>query len=152
MKDLEVLTLYRNAVDVYENLMSSLCEKYNISIAGFEILYYAYNNFNQITSSDIALWRGLKANLVSLHIKNLVNSGHLRKEVVESDKRKLKLVCTNLVEPIIKEGEVIVRKYVDGILNGVSKRELEIYNKCLKAFAVNILDMKLNGEKGAKKD
>ena len=32
MKDLEVLTLYRNAVDVYENLMSSLCEKYNISI------------------------------------------------------------------------------------------------------------------------
>ncbi len=152
MKGLEILTLYRNAVDVYEDLMSNLCEKYNISIAGFEILYYAYNNSNEITSSDIALWRGLKANLVSLHIKNLVNSGHLRKEVVENDRRKLKLVCTSLVEPIIKEGEVIIKKYIDGVLNGVSKNELEIYDKCLKTFAINILDMKLNGEKGAKKE
>ncbi len=151
MRNLEILTLYRNAVDVYENLMAKLCEKHNISIAGFEILYYAYNNFNQITSTDIALWRGLKANLVSLHIKNLINSGHLRKETVENDRRKSKLVCTNIVEPIIQEGEVIIEKYIKGILNGVSKKELEIYKKCLKAFANNILNMKLKGEKVAKK-
>ncbi len=68
--------------------------KLKLPQTAFHILMFLGNNLQYQTARDIVKVRNIKANLVSINVDKLVKEGYLKREAIEGDRRKTKLVCT----------------------------------------------------------
>ena len=64
-------------LELYNQLCSPLCQQTGISQTSLDILMFLKNNPQYKNAADIVKFRGIKANLVSVHVERLVQEGYL---------------------------------------------------------------------------
>ena len=62
-------------LEVYNQFCRPLCQQTGIPQTSLDILMFLKNNPQYKTAADIVKIRGIKANLVSLHVERLVQEG-----------------------------------------------------------------------------
>ena len=61
-------------LELYNQLCSPLCQQTGISQTSLDILMFLKNNPQYKNAADIVKFRGIKANLVSVHVERLPHS------------------------------------------------------------------------------
>ena len=126
---------------VYEEWMQPLCKATGLPFTAFAVLMYFANNPNQNTAHELCLHRGFKRAIVSVHIESLVQKGYLDRKTVEGDRRKFSLVPTKKAEPFVTQGRLYQKRFESAILEGLSKENLEIVEKCFDIIKDNVASM-----------
>ena len=125
----------------YSKLCDNILVKYNITRTAFDIIMFLANNKKFYTANAISEIKNIKPNVVSIHVEKLVSDGYLERQSVEGDRRKVKLVCTQKANPIIKDGRNAQKQYFDSLLEGLSDSELETFKVCFEKIADNASNM-----------
>ncbi len=75
--------------------------------------------------------------------------GFLKREEVENDRRKTKLVCTDKSKVFIEKGKKLQYQFASELAVGLSEEDLIIFEKCMNKFESNINRIKKEGIKDA---
>ena len=129
----------------YSRACKPLCQQLHLPQTAFDILMFLANNPGYHTARDIVEVRHIKANLVSVNVDRLVQEGYLRREAVESDRRKTCLVCTETAAPVIEQGRSMQERFFARLVAGVDEAQLRAFTATLEAMNQN-LDAILEGE------
>ena len=93
------------------------------------------------TARDICLYRRLKPGIVSLHVESLAREGYLERRPVPGDRRKCGLRCTELAQPIIREGQALQQSFMQQIAAGMPEADLEVCLRCIRTMEANLARM-----------
>lgn len=132
-------------IEAYHKVLLPVCKKTSLPPMAVDILTFISNNPQNNTANSICAQRGLKSGIVSVHVDRLVNEGLLKREAVEGDRRKTKLVCTEKAQPIVAESRLLQKKFAEKLYENFSEEELKIFHKCLKTIGESIDDIRKNG-------
>ena len=86
-----------------------------------------------------------KTELSLITVESLCNSEYLTQITSEEDRRMKYLKLTEKAEPILKDCDEIISSYIEKLMEGISKEEMEI---CQRVFMkMNENSLKMNGGK-----
>lgn len=131
------INFIRSLVDTYDEYMKPLCKELDMPQTSLAILLFIANNPATPTAKDIAHFRGIKPNLVSLHVAKLVYDGYLERRSVAGDRRKINLVCTKKAAPIIERGQMYQERFYQIICKGFDESELMYLRESLERLLRN---------------
>lgn len=89
----------------YHQQCKALCDEFHLKQTGFDILMFLGNNPQYKYAKDIVEIRKIKANLVSIHVDQLVDQGYLSRIDVPGDRRKVKLILNEKANDVVKKGK-----------------------------------------------
>lgn len=135
----------RKLLEVYNDACKPLCKELKLPQTAFDILMFLANNPQYQTARDIVKIRNIKANLVSINVDKLVKEGYLRREAIEGDRRKTKLICTKKAQPVIKKGQKLQQEFVDKLFKNTTKEDKEIFIHVMKTMDKNLDDILKGG-------
>lgn len=141
MKATEYLMLSRKTLSAYTKVCEPLLEKYDLPQVSFDILMFLANNPEYKTAQDISEIRGIKKNLVSVHVEKLVSIGLLERGFVAGDRRKVSLSCTDKASPIIEDGLAMQKSFYDRIVSGISEEDWEAYKRINQQVIKNTMSI-----------
>ena len=142
MRISDYLTLTRDTMNAYNRMCEPILIQYDIPQVSFDILMFLTNHPDFCTAQDISEIRGIKKNLVSVHVEKLVRAGLLQRGTVSKDRRKIALTCTEKARPIIEAGLMVQQSFAERITSGISDDDWAVYkriNEKVKANTKNIL-------------
>ena len=137
----QVYTAARQLLEGYTAAMQPLCRREGLAPNGVDILLFLANNPGLETARDICLYRRLKPGIVSLHVENLAREGYLERRPVPGDRRKCGLRCTELAQPIIREGQALQQSFMQQIAAGVPDADLDVCLRCIRTMEANLARM-----------
>lgn len=132
-------------IQVYEMKCKPICKELEISQTCFDIIMFLHNNPQYNTASDIVNIRGIKASLVSMNVEKLVNDGYLKREPINNDRRKTKLVITDKSNVIINKGSKIQEDFFGSLLDNISEENKNIFYDTIKQIRKNLNIMMKEG-------
>lgn len=132
-----LLSLTNKIQGAYEVMCQSLLHEFGISKTSFDILMFLSNNPSHYTAKEISATRNIKANVVSLHVDQLVNDGYLQRQSVAGDRRKIRLTCTDKAQPVVEKGMVLQRDFFFALIDGLSDEDLASFKHCFQVIAEN---------------
>ena len=135
----------RKLLEVYNDACKPLCKELKLPQTAFDILMFLANNPQYQTARDIVKVRNIKANLVSINVDKLVKEGYLRREAIEGDRRKTKLICTTKAQPVIKEGQKLQQEFVDKLFKNTTKEDKEVLIHVMQTMDKNLDDILKGG-------
>ena len=141
MKATEYLMLSRKTLSAYTKVCEPLLEKYDLPQVSFDIIMFLANNPEYKTAQDISEIRGIKKNLVSVHVEKLVSIGLLERGFVAGDRRKVSLSCTEKAKPIISDGLAMQKSFYDRIVSGISEEDWEAYKRINQQVIKNTMSI-----------
>lgn len=141
MKATEYLMLSRKTLSAYTKVCEPLLEKYDLPQVSFDIIMFLANNPEYKTAQDISEIRGIKKNLVSVHVEKLVSIGLLERGFVAGDRRKVSLSCTEKASPIIEDGLAMQKSFYDRIVSGISEEDWEAYKRINQQVIKNTMSI-----------
>lgn len=134
---------------LYQQIVSNVYKKYNITYMEFTIIMFLANN-NYDTASDIVKYRCLTKSHVSVSIKSLQDKGLLIEQYLENDRRSKHLKLTSLTEPIIKDGRIAQKKFIETLYNGLTNEDIAkikfIHEKINNNIKDNLIDYRRDNE------
>ncbi len=142
MRISDYLTMTRDIMNAYNRMCEPILLQYDIPQVSFDILMFLTNNPEFCTAQEISGIRGIKKNLVSVHVEKLVQAGFLQRGTVSKDRRKIALTCTEKAKPIIMAGLTVQQAFSEKITAGISAEEWAVYkhiNEKVKANTGTIL-------------
>ena len=89
-------------------------------------------------AADIVKFRGIKANLVSVHVERLVQEGYLERREVPGDRRKTELICTEKAAHVWKQGCEIQRVFFEMLFSGVPEESRKIFERVMEQTEKNL--------------
>lgn len=125
-------------LESYRRACKPLCHELQIPQTAFDILLFLGNNPEHNTARDIVALRGIKANLVSLYVEQLVQEGYLERVASPEDRRKTLLFCTAKAQPIIASGQQMQREFFTRLFEGVSPAAKETFLQVLQTVRKNL--------------
>ena len=141
MKVMEYLMISRKTLTAYNKMCQPLLEKYNLPQVSFDILMFLTNNPEYKTAQDVSEIRGIKKNLVSVHVDKLVNAGLLERGFIAGDRRKVSLTCTDKSKEIIDDGLRMQNDFYEHIIAGISKDDWKAYKRITDQVIENTLEI-----------
>ena len=105
MRISDYLAMTKDTMSAYSRMCEPVLLKYDIPQVSFDILMFLENNPEFCTAQEISEIRGIKKNLVSVHVEKLVRASLLRRGTVSGDRRKISLAVTEKARPIIGRNE-----------------------------------------------
>lgn len=122
---------------VYEKLCQDILDEFHLSKTSFDILMFLSEHPDRYTAKEISTTKNIRANVVSLHVEKLVHNGYLSRQSVENDRRKIRLICTEKAQPIIKSGSELHQEFFSALIQGLTKEELECFKHCFQVVEQN---------------
>ncbi len=122
-----------------------LCRELKLPQTAFDILMFLANNPACETAGDIVEVRGTKANLVSVNVDRLVRDGYLRRETMERDRRKTRLLCTERAQPVIERGRVLQTAFVERLFENIDAGMKAAFFRTIELMNANLSAMPGNG-------
>lgn len=123
---------------VYEMMLTPLSKKIGIPQTALGMLLFFANNPEIATARDVCELRGLKRAIVSIYVERMVTEGLLERKAYPGDRRKEYLVPTEKAHPVIDAGREAQKKLAEAILEGLSKDELAVMERCLDVMNGNL--------------
>ena len=125
-------------LEFYNQLCSPLCQQTGIPQTSMDILMFLKNNPQYKNAADIVKFRGIKANLVSVHVERLVQEGYLERREVPGDRRKTELVYTEKALPVIEEGRRCQEYFGERLLINTDEQSREIFFQVMEQMEENL--------------
>lgn len=125
-------------LELYNQLCSPLCQQTGISQTSLDILMFLKNNPQYKNAADIVKFRGIKANLVSVHVERLVQEGYLERQEVPGDRRKTELICTEKAAHVWKHGCEIQKAFFEMLFSGVPEESRKIFEHVMEQTEENL--------------
>ena len=119
---------FAHCVDVeelYENMVSPVCEKYELTYMEFTVLMFLTNNPQYDTATQIVKYRHLAKSHVSISIRSLQERGLILGEHKGGNHRTIHLSVADKARDIIAAGRVAQGKFCEIVFAGFSKEEIE---------------------------
>lgn len=120
-----VLSFSADFLHAYEGVCQPVCREFQISQTAFDIVMFLANNPEYTTASDIVHLRGIRANLVSVNVDRLAESGYLLRCRSQSDRRKVSLQLTPAAQPIIQKGRAAQEEFYHLLTQGIDPDTLQ---------------------------
>ncbi len=127
MRISDYLSMIRDTMNAYNRLCEPILMQYDIPQVSFDILMFLANNPEFCTAQEISEIRGIKKNLVSVHVEKLVQAGLLQRGTVSEDRRKIALTCTEKAKPIIEAGLTVQQAFSRRITAGITEEDWAVY-------------------------
>ena len=121
----------------YEAVCQDVLDEFNLSKTSFDILMFLSEHPDRYTAKEISATKNIRANVVSLHVEKLVNSGYLVRESVEGDRRKIRLICTEQAQSLIEKGRAIHQTFFPALVDGLTQEEMECFKHCFQIVEQN---------------
>ena len=125
-------------LDVYNQLCRPLSQQTGIPQTSLDILMFLKNNPQYKNAADIVKIRGIKANLVSIHVERLVQEGYLERREVPGDRRKTELTCTRKAEHVWRQGCEIQKTFIETLFSGVPAESRKIFEQVMEQTEENL--------------
>ena len=138
MRISDYLTMTKDTMSAYQRICEPVLLKFDIPQVSFDILMFLENNPEYCTAQEISSIRGIKKNLVSVHVEKLVQAGLLRRGVVSGDRRKISLSVTEKAKPIIEAGLAAQQKFYEMLTTGISEEDWTAYRLINEQLSQNI--------------
>ena len=138
MRVSDYLAMTKDTMSAYKRMCEPLLLKYDIPQVSFDILMFLENNPEFCTAQEISEVRGIKKNLVSVHVEKLVQAGLLQRGTISGDRRKIALSVTEKARPIIEAGLAAQQKFYEMLTMGISEEEWITYRFINEQLAQNI--------------
>jgi len=138
MRISDYLAMTKDTMSAYNRMCEPVLLKYDIPQVSFDILMFLENNPEFCTAQEISEVRGIKKNLVSVHVEKLVQAGFLQRGTVSGDRRKISLAVTEKVRPIIEAGLAVQQKFYERITAGISEEDWAVYKHMNEHLAKNV--------------
>ena len=123
-----VKNYFAHCVDVeelYENMVSPVCEKYELTYMEFTVLMFLANNPQYDTATQIVRYRHLAKSHVSISIRSLQERGLILGEHKGGNHRTIHLSVAGKATDIIAAGRAAQKKFCEIVFAGFSKEEME---------------------------
>ena len=141
MRISDYLAMTKDTMSAYNRMCEPVLLKYDIPQVSFDILMFLENNPEFCTAQDISEVRGIKKNLVSVHVEKLVQAGLLRRGTVSGDRRKISLAVTEKAKPIIEAGLASQQKFYERLTAGISEEDWAVYKHMNEHLAINVREI-----------
>jgi len=137
MRIADYLAMTKDTMSAYNRMCAPVLLNYGIPQMSFDILMFLENNPEFCTAQEISEVRGIKKNLVSVHVEKLVQAGLLRRGTVFGDRRKISLTVTEKAKPIIEAGLAAQQKFYERLTAGISEEDWVVYKRMNEHLAKN---------------
>ena len=117
---------------------ASISSQTGIPQTSLDILMFLKNNPQYKNAADIVKIRGIKANLVSIHVERLVQEGYLERREVPGDRRKTELICTRKAEHVWGQGCEIQKTFIETLFSGVPAESRKIFEQVMEQTEENL--------------
>ena len=141
MRISDYLAMTKDTMSAYSRICEPVLLKYDIPQVSFDILMFLENNPEFCTAQEISEVRGIKKNLVSVHVEKLVRAGLLQRGTVSGDRRKISLVTTEKARPVIEAGLAAQQKFYERLIAGVSEEDWAVYKRMNDRLAKNVREI-----------
>nr|WP_317992127.1 MarR family winged helix-turn-helix transcriptional regulator [uncultured Faecalibacillus sp.] len=122
----------------YHQQCKALCDEFHLKQTGFDILMFLGNNPQYRHARDIVEIRKIKANLVSIHVDQLVDQGYLSRIGVPGDRRKVELVLNEKAKEVIEKGKVFQKYFFASLFIDIDETHQKIFKETLELMEKNI--------------
>ena len=118
-----------------------LIDEFHLKQTGFDILMFLGNNPQYKYAKDIVEIRKIKANLVSIHVDQLVDQGYLSRIDVPGDRRKVKLILNEKANDVVKKGKVFQSQFFSSLFINIDGEHKKIFKETLELMEKNLEDL-----------
>ena len=122
----------------YHQRCKSICKEFHLKQTGFDILMFLGNNPQYKHARDIVEIRKIKANLVSIHVDQLVEQGYLSRINVPGDRRKVELVLNEKAKEVIEKGKVFQKYFFASLFIDIDEKHQAMFKETLELMEKNI--------------
>ena len=141
MANSSVVPLSHSALSLYAELCKPVCRELDIGQTAFDILMLLGTRPELTTARDVVQEGSIKKNLVSMNVEKLAAQGYLERQPIPGDRRQVKLVLTDKARPVVEKGRRVQQYYCDFLVKGLTRQELEVYQKCTQTIAQNMEEL-----------
>lgn len=138
MTALQIISVGKRLMNVYDKITLPVCKKYGINRTGFDVLMFCANNPENNTARDICAIRGIKSGIASVAVDSLIKDGLMSRREDPNDRRINRLVPTKKAMPIIKEGRRVQKCFSDRLRTDVSEEEMKNFMMFIDKLIKNI--------------
>lgn len=142
----ENITSFKN---LYIDVMTPVCEKYDLSFMELTVLMFLHNNPNHDTATEIVKLRRLTKSHVSISVRSLIEKGLLSGEQNENDRRTIHLHLTEASKPIIADGTVGQRNFASIMFDGFTQEDICRMDELVQRIVHNVNSYEFGGRNHA---
>lgn len=117
----------RSLFRLYDRMLKKVCTEHALTIVEADIISFLQNNPEKDTAADIVELRMLSKGAVSKAVESLIQKSLLKRIPDTEDRRKIHLKLNLQVGPITESIEKVRAEFVNTVLEGFTKEELEVY-------------------------
>ena len=122
----------------YLKSVSSVCEKYDLTSAEFDVLLFLATNPGTDTATDIVEKRHMVKSQVSMSVRTLEERGYLARTYKNNNRRTIHLIVCDKAEDAVREGRDALNSAYGTIMQGFSETERELMKKNIVRMTNNL--------------
>lgn len=127
----------RSLFRLYDKLLKKVCTEHNLTVIEADIISFLQNNPGKDTAADIVELRMLSKGAVSKGVDSLIQKSLLERVPDTEDRRKIHLRLMPQAEPVTETVDEVRDEFLETILDGFTKEELEIQTLFLQKLFDN---------------
>ena len=136
-KTTELLMGFRSLLRLYDKMLKKVCREHDLSVIEADVVSFLQNNPGKDTAVDIVELRMLSKGAVSKAVESLIQKSLLERIPDREDRRRIHLKLKPEAADLTESIEDVRREFVDTVLEGFTKEELETYNRFFKRLFKN---------------
>ena len=117
----------RNLFRLYDKMLKRVCTEHELTLAEAEIISFLRNNPEKNTAADIVELRMISKGAVSKGVEALIQKSLLERIPDTEDRRRIHLKLRPEAEPVTESIDEVREEFLETILEGFTKEELETY-------------------------
>ena len=119
----------RSLFRLYDKMLKKVCTEHDLTIVEADIISFLQNNPEKDMAADIVELRGLSKGAVSKAVESLIQKSLLERIPDTEDRRKIHLRLKPQADPVTKSIDRVREEFLDTILKGFAKDELELHRQ-----------------------
>ena len=127
----------RSLFRLYDKLLKKVCTEHNLTVIEADIISFLQNNPGKDTAADIVELRMLSKGAVSKGVDSLIQKSLLERIPDTEDRRKIHLRLMPQAGPVTETVNEVRDEFLDTVLNGFTKEELEMQTRFLQKLFDN---------------
>lgn len=121
----DFLTSLRCMMKLYDGILKTVCEQYQLTLIEANIISFLYNNPGKDTAGDIVELKMLSKGNVSRAVETLIGKSLLQRRQDETDRRKMHLTLLPEAAPVTETIERLRTDFEQDLFCGISDQDLE---------------------------
>lgn len=127
----------RSLFRLYDKMLKRVCTEHDLTLVEADIISFLRNNPEKDTAADIVELRMLSKGAVSKGVEALIQKSLLERIPDMEDRRRIHLKLRPLAESVTESIDEVREEFLETILEGFTKEELEIYSRFFQRLFKN---------------